>query len=227
VSGSRKLTPSDRAPPRQQDRLTQDERSAQTRARLMRATLTILDSRGYARASLADIAEAAGVTRGALNHHFSNKDDLVARAVALMLTEATDEIAALAKGVAAGSVTLDSFVDHLWRMFSGPLFMITLEHVTEARHNVLLKARLVPAVKEFHTSLNAIWQRFFQAHGVDASTATEALNATLCLLRGMGVQTVLRDEPEYYAGLVAHWKRHLHHLLDNHERAAPFRPSMT
>ncbi len=32
------------------------------------------------------------------------------------------------------------------------------------------------------------------------------LNATLCLLRGMGVQTVLRDDPDYYRRLLRFWK---------------------
>jgi AcrR family transcriptional regulator len=186
-------------------RRSQDERSADTRSRLMQATLTVLNDSGYAR---------AGVTRGALHHHFAGKDDLVAQSVVLMLDQATEQIERLALDVSQGRLTLDGFVDRIWEMFSGPLFMVTLEHVTEARHNAWLKAQLVQAVRQFHASLNAIWQRFFKARGVDPETATTALNATLCLMRGMGVQTVLRDDAAYYANLVAHWKRHLHGLLN-------------
>lgn len=195
-------------------RRSQDVRSSETRSRLMQATLQVLDERGYARASLAEIAERAGVTRGALHHHFAGKDDLVAQSVGLLLDEATAEIEALAQDVAQGRLALDGFVDRIWRMFAGPLFMITLEHVTEARHNAWLKAQLIEPVRQFHASLNGIWQRFFRARGVDAATATDALNATLCLMRGMGVQSVLRDDPAYFAGLVAHWKQHLHAILD-------------
>lgn len=196
-------------------RRSQDARSSETRSRLMQATLTILNENGYARASLADIARRAGVTRGALHHHFAGKDDLVAQAVGLMLDQATAEIETLAIDVSQGRLTLDGFVDRIWSMFSGPLFMITLEHVTEARHNAWLRAQLLPPVREFHASLNVIWQRFFGARGVSDAVAADALNATLCLMRGMGVQTVLRNDPAYYAALIAHWKQHLHRLLDN------------
>jgi AcrR family transcriptional regulator len=181
----------------------------------MQATLTVLNERGYARASLADIAQRAGVTRGALHHHFDGKDDLVAQSVRLMLEQATTEIESLASGVSQGRLTLDDFVDRIWGMFSGPLFMVTLEHVTEARHNSWLRSQLLVPVREFHASLNSIWQRFFGARGIDALTATTALNATLCLMRGMGVQSVLRDDPAYFAGLITNWKQHLHRLLDN------------
>ncbi len=196
-------------------RRSQDARSSETRSRLMQATLMILNENGYARAGLAEIALRAGVTRGALHHHFAGKDDLVAQSVGLMLDQATSEIEALAIDVALGRLTLDDFVDRIWCMFSGPLFMITLEHVTEARHNAWLRAQLLPPVREFHASLNGIWQRFFGARGVPDALAADALNATLCLMRGMGVQTVLRNDPAYYAGLIAHWKQHLHRLLDN------------
>lgn len=211
AAGQAEPSPDDSQPQRR----SQDVRSNETRARLMQAALSVLNERGYARAGLADIAQRAGVTRGALHHHFAGKDDLVAQSVGLMLDQATAEIEDLASDVSRGRLTLDGFVDRIWGMFSGPLFMITLEHVTEARHNNWLRAQLLPPVLEFHKSLNGIWQRFFRARGVDASTATDALNATLCLMRGMGVQTVLRDDPAYYAGLITHWKQHLHDLLDS------------
>ena len=48
----------------------------ETRERLMQAALDVFHQRGVARASLHEIAQAAGVTRGALYWHFKNKEDL-------------------------------------------------------------------------------------------------------------------------------------------------------
>ena len=42
----------------------------------MQAALDVFHQRGVARASLHEIAQAAGVTRGALYWHFKNKEDL-------------------------------------------------------------------------------------------------------------------------------------------------------
>ena len=52
------------------------EEAAQTRQDLLEAALTIFSQQGYAAARLEDIAEAAGVTRGAIYHHFGSKADL-------------------------------------------------------------------------------------------------------------------------------------------------------
>lgn len=48
----------------------------QTREQLLMAALDVFDRRGVGRASLHEIAQAAGVTRGALYWHFKNKEDL-------------------------------------------------------------------------------------------------------------------------------------------------------
>jgi AcrR family transcriptional regulator len=195
-------------------------RSAETRGRLIEAALDHLHHHGYARTATADIAVAAGVSRGALTHHFASKDDLVAEAVDHELKQATREIASLAEEVSAGRLDLDAFLDRLWAMFSGRLFLITLEHVTEARHNEALHDKLVPLVKAFHGALDGIWRTFFRTSGLPEAEIGAALNATLCLLRGMGVQTVLRDDPAYYRALLGFWKRQLKDLVGD-QRAGP------
>ena len=54
-------------------RRSQKERSSETQARLLDAAVTLLHERGLAGTSTHDIAEAAGVSRGALTHHFESR----------------------------------------------------------------------------------------------------------------------------------------------------------
>ncbi|MEO0551032.1 MAG: TetR family transcriptional regulator [Pseudomonadota bacterium] len=48
----------------------------QTRDRLLSTAKTLFETKGYAETSVADISAAAGTTKGALFHHFSNKEAL-------------------------------------------------------------------------------------------------------------------------------------------------------
>ena len=50
--------------------------SEKTRASVLKAALVIFDEKGFAKASLEDIAAKAGVTRGAVYWHFKNKIDI-------------------------------------------------------------------------------------------------------------------------------------------------------
>lgn len=55
---------------------TQTERRQATRAQLVLAAEQLFVSRGYEGTSTADIQQAAGLSRGALYHHFPTKQDL-------------------------------------------------------------------------------------------------------------------------------------------------------
>src|SRR2546429_8444242 len=55
---------------------SQAERSGGTRAALLTAARGLFAERGYAGVSTEDVVTAAGVTRGALYHHYRDKRDL-------------------------------------------------------------------------------------------------------------------------------------------------------
>jgi AcrR family transcriptional regulator len=57
-------------------RRTQKERSEATIAELLAAARRLFAEQGYAATSLEDVADAAGVTKGAVYHHFKGKQDL-------------------------------------------------------------------------------------------------------------------------------------------------------
>jgi len=54
----------------------QAERSETTRNELLRVARALFGEHGYEATSIEDVAEAAGVTKGALYHHFGSKRDL-------------------------------------------------------------------------------------------------------------------------------------------------------
>jgi AcrR family transcriptional regulator len=58
-------------------RRTQEERREATREALLRASVALIASRGVGGASLQEVSERAGVTKGALVHHFEHKDALL------------------------------------------------------------------------------------------------------------------------------------------------------
>jgi AcrR family transcriptional regulator len=60
-----------------QTRLSRKEAAEQTRARLLEAGARVLAGEGYFGATVEDIAEAAGYTRGAFYAHFTDKADLL------------------------------------------------------------------------------------------------------------------------------------------------------
>ncbi|MFC4127610.1 TetR/AcrR family transcriptional regulator [Nocardia rhizosphaerae] len=75
-------------------RRSQEDRSRTTRAALEQAGRSLFAERGFAGTSAEQLVAAAGVTRGALHHHYGDKRGLFLAVLEQVETEATAEIAA-------------------------------------------------------------------------------------------------------------------------------------
>ncbi len=75
-------------------RRTQQDRSAGTKAALVAAARELFATRGYQAVPADEITRAAGVTRGALYHHYADKQGLFRAVVEELERELTEEIEA-------------------------------------------------------------------------------------------------------------------------------------
>jgi|FLYN01.1.fsa_nt_gi TetR/AcrR family acrAB operon transcriptional repressor len=80
------------------------EEAEVTRKTLLEAGLKVFSRKGYADTTLDDIAEEAGVTRGAIYHHFGNKAELYN---AVLVEGWKRIIPAVERGIAEGSNGLE------------------------------------------------------------------------------------------------------------------------
>jgi AcrR family transcriptional regulator len=82
------------APARTVERRSQSERSESTRGALVAAARTLFAEHGYAGVGTEEIVRAAGVSRGALYHHFSGKRELFEAVYERIEVELAERIAA-------------------------------------------------------------------------------------------------------------------------------------
>ena len=129
------------APPRR----TQDQRRAETRRRLLDATIDCVSELGYAGATTRRIAERADVSVGAVTHHFQYRVDLVAAAVEELVRR---RLVALRQALDAlpddRPERIRATLDLLWGDFSGPLFTVMVKLWIAAGDEEELYARMVP-----------------------------------------------------------------------------------
>lgn len=77
---------------------TQSERTEATRAALMAAARRLFTERGYDAVTTEEIVRAAGVTRGALYHHFGGKAELLEAVYERLEAESTERVARVVLG---------------------------------------------------------------------------------------------------------------------------------
>ncbi len=205
----------------QAPQLPQEMKSARTRRRILEATLDSIYEDGFQRASTTEIVRRAGVSRGALLHHYPSKEVLIAAAVEFLLDAEIADMRKVAVAYAEKQLTIDDFIDDMWRRFSGRLFMITIEFLASARTDEKLRQAIVPVSLQFHRSLNEIWSHFFVNKTMAPQKVQVLLNTTLCLMRGMGIQTIVRQDPQYFMEMQESWKEILRVLLSEESLSQP------
>lgn len=116
-----------RLPLRARERRSHAERTAETRARIVAAVLESIAEVGLARTTAAEIARRAGVTWGAVQHHFGDKDGILVAVV----EDSFDRFAARLEGIATEGESLEKragqFIERAWEHFSSPEYRSTFE----------------------------------------------------------------------------------------------------
>jgi len=116
-----------RAQTTRRDRRSNPERAAETRARIVAAVVDSIAELGFQRTTAAEIARRAGVTWGAVQHHFGGKDGILIA----VLEDSFSRFAERFADIDAESITLEKrvslFVDRAWTHFASPHFRSTLE----------------------------------------------------------------------------------------------------
>src|SRR5882724_10391251 len=169
-------------------RRTQEQRSAATRARLLDATIACLDQLGYSRTTTTEIAERAGVSRGAQLHHFPTKADLVTTAVEHLFERRTEESRKAFATLPAGIDRTAAAVDLLWSMVSGPTFHAWLELVVAARTDPELRATVSAIGRRFGETIDQTHRDLFAA--VSNPFFELAPMFTFGLLQGLAVDKI-------------------------------------
>jgi AcrR family transcriptional regulator len=192
-------------------RTPQQDRSRATRQRLLEAALECLVEYGWAGTTTTVVAEKAGVSRGAQLHHFPTRASLVLAAVEHLSERRGAEIRAEAEALPPGT-RLDGAVDMLVAAFTGPLFAAALEVWVAARTDAELRAALEPLEARFGRELYRLTVAVLGADDNRPAVRT-AVQATLDLLRGLGVANLLTDDSVRRQALLGAWKAQLAAIL--------------
>jgi AcrR family transcriptional regulator len=192
-------------------RRTQAERSSQTRERILVSTMQCLNELGYSKTTTKAIEQRAGVTRGAVMHHYRSKADLLVAAVDYMgelwqrhlITSLTE----MGKDLEPGD-----FVDALWCQFTDPLMYATLEMQHAARTDPTLRDVLAKNQQAIcDRVVDAIADRLGVAHD-DADFVT-AVELTWQFMAGAASSASIAPATANQERLVAEWRRMITPML--------------
>jgi AcrR family transcriptional regulator len=188
-----------------QRRRTQAERTARTRERILAAVVESIAEVGFGRTTANEIGRRAGVTWGAVQHHFGGKDGILEA----VLEDSFDRfVGGLAELPAEGPLEqrVGRFVDRAWQHFASPHYRSTLEillHLTPAQgEGAGWQGGMVEA-------LNRVWQRLFAAESLPPRRVAMLQRYAVAVLSGLSSLEAIDGRPHSRGGELALLKRTL------------------
>jgi len=121
------------------ERRPQKDRTAATRAAVLEATIELLVERGYAGTSTRLAAEKAGISLGALQHHFRTKAELTVEAMRFVTGRLAEEFVSAIPKDGDELERISIALDRLFVVFRGPTFAAAMELHLAARTDESLR----------------------------------------------------------------------------------------
>lgn len=175
-------------------RRTQVERSTETRRKLIEAAVQLVHESGFGRLTINDVARRAGLTSGAVQHHFSSSRELlraVAEAVYPLFQTSIEE-------VTAEDLSYEERIHHLvdiyWGLYRMPEYLVFWELLFGTRDNEELREVLLAMQKDIVAVAVADLVRAFSDVKLRKSAAFNLWTFITSQLRGLALLSMFEDK---------------------------------
>jgi AcrR family transcriptional regulator len=178
-------------------RRSQEQRSAETRERLIVAAIECIERVGYVEATTTLIVQHANVSRGALQHHFATKADLIVAVIDRVSDELNLRFDVASLAAAPLEQRVAAIVDRYWEVFTGPWFRAVVDISLGIKGEPALAARLATVLGEAREDYGVIWHELFRDAGRSEAELSAIRRVVMSAARGFGVLKILQPNGEH------------------------------
>ncbi|MFC1230926.1 MULTISPECIES: TetR/AcrR family transcriptional regulator [Streptomyces] len=194
------------------ERVPKQDRSRVTRQRLLEAAVACLAEHGWTGSTVLVVAERAGVSRGAAQHHFPTREDLFTAAVEYVAEERSTALRDLfPDGTTAGDRR--AVVTALIDLYTGPLFRAALHLWVAASNEEQLRSRVTELESRIGRESHRVAVELLAADETRPGVR-ETVQGLLDMARGLGLATLLTDDAARRERVVRQWAALLDGVLD-------------
>ncbi len=160
----------------------QQAKSERARAAICDATIAALATVGYAETSLNRVAAMAEFSKGAVQHHFPTKEDLIAATLDTLLLRTVQS-----RGAKPASV--EQALLNAWQRFiNTPAYRALMEILNAARTDMALQQRISADLLDWGQKLDQQSLASYQAVSGNPDDVVMLLNMTRSFMRGLLIQ---------------------------------------
>lgn len=163
------------------------------------AVIACLDAYGYCETTINRVQEKAGVTRGALTHHFPSKEAMMVETVERLLEAARSPVRGRARSggqTDRAGRTVEADILGLWTdLVNTPEGRALVEILVAARTDKTLHLRIAPSLQAYHHDINRGVLALYRSVERDDDDVAMLWNICRAFLRGLHMQERFEADP--------------------------------
>jgi AcrR family transcriptional regulator len=185
----------DAAPKAKRQRRTQAERTSDTKAKIMDAMVSRIVAQGYPTTTVEIVAKAAGISRGAIQHHYKDRADLFRGMIAYIASEM--QIPLVPDAVAHKSLDekVSYIVNRYWDVFQTDAVFALLDVSISSRGEEEVRRDLRDYFKSIQQSRSAAFRDMFRGEDLSDEVLEETRSLIEAAIRGHLVAGIMRGTP--------------------------------
>jgi AcrR family transcriptional regulator len=181
-------------------RRPQAERSESMQRRLLDAATAVLKERGLAGFRTADVIERAGVSKGALLHHFPTKVSLIAAAFD-RLRAATDASSRPFHPPPTLVEALSDLTAESHAFFFGEAYYVSLDIAISGARTPDLRDAIFDSVRGVRQRTEELWTDRLAVYGISHERAHDAVWLVNSIIRGLAVRALMETDHTWFRRL--------------------------
>lgn len=200
--------------PKRPQQRTQRERSETTKKQILEAATKVLREHGYAGFRTEVVAQEAGLSRGAMLHHFPRKNDLLIATHKELYDRALEEnLKVMEKNGKAND--LDAVIADGEAFFLGGHFFSVLDVVLSTSTDPELRDKILNISRNARLPIEQAWQERLSS-SIPEALADDIVFMTFNMIRGYSMRTLWDDDSERYKRMISIWKQMVELLCAQH-----------
>ncbi len=201
----------------------QAQKSAMTRDRILDAAIDCFVEQGYTNVTTAKVANSAGVSRGAMLHHFPSKTELIQAAVEYLHDKLLEDYTARVSSIPTalrGKKRRRAGVDAYWEHLTGDLFVVYHELCVASRTDPELKSILENSQQVFEKHVRDSNAELFEEWNDRGDRFLLAMDVTKFLMEGMATGQLMTNRATRVKLLLSYLADRLEEIFQEGESTA-------
>ena len=176
--------------PMQTTRRSHEDRRKETRAKLIAATIQVINDKGFAAMRTGDITKKAGVTWGAAQHLFGGKTELLTQVASNVSETLVETLETDVETDLPAQEKISMILDQTWALYSNRVYFAMVEIVRGTRKDPIIHDSMVAAQVKITEKIERLWIRIFKANDIEEEKVMRLCHLVTLYLAGLAARKI-------------------------------------